>query len=244
MSDKAETSIAQSGIDVAARIKDLEFGALTYVRKNAAKDLGSLAFSSEEVVLALMIAQETEWESEVKKVVEEALLAPAHQKLIQERPALTSKLDRSGYNPQHIDHAKRLLRKGLSPEEVKQALGAQGINPRLSKEYMDRAKNQISAINRAVQSHRDEAVKGLWAGLALLVAGIAVAVLSGGRYVAVAIPFGFVCFVLGLLGWLTYTRFPDLAFAVEENRNRLLLIIIPLAIAGGVIAYIFLFLLR
>jgi ribosomal protein S27AE len=74
-------------------LKDLRMGPRESRRK-AAQELGQLTKSSETVILPLVVARETDRDSSVREAAAEALCAPVHQTILQERSDLD--LDLSG----------------------------------------------------------------------------------------------------------------------------------------------------
>lgn len=71
-------------------LQDMQ-SSLSFRRKNAAAMLGNLEESSTDVVLALLVARETDAESEVREAAAVALDRPAHQKLIVNHPEIIAK---------------------------------------------------------------------------------------------------------------------------------------------------------
>lgn len=61
---------------------------LLFKRQNAAATMGILQESSDDVVIALLVAKESDIDDEVKKAASSALEAPIHQRYVQEHPEI------------------------------------------------------------------------------------------------------------------------------------------------------------
>ncbi len=72
-------------------LQELQSGGLVSTRRDAALAFGKLAESSESIVIALMVAKESDDNLEVRNAATEALLAPAHQTFIEQHPELVTK---------------------------------------------------------------------------------------------------------------------------------------------------------
>lgn len=67
-------------------IRDISEGGLSYQRRDAANALGKLEESSEDIVMALLVAKESDTNIDVRQAAAAALEAPVHQRYIQAHP--------------------------------------------------------------------------------------------------------------------------------------------------------------
>lgn len=71
-------------------LQDIQ-GGLSYGRRDAAYALGELEESSESVVIALLVAKESDTNDDVRKAAASTLEAPVHQRYIQTYPEVIQK---------------------------------------------------------------------------------------------------------------------------------------------------------
>lgn len=66
-------------------LQDIHSG-LSFKRRDAADELGHLAESNDDVVIALLVAKESDTNDDVKKAASSALEMPVHQQYLQDHP--------------------------------------------------------------------------------------------------------------------------------------------------------------
>jgi cation transport ATPase len=95
-----------TGLELQQTLQDLSTSTLTFKKLNAARKLGELSVSSEEIVRALAVAASLDDEVQVRNAAMQALLSPAHQTFIKDRPDFIQEATKSALQGQEKEREK------------------------------------------------------------------------------------------------------------------------------------------